>query len=234
MEITLSMSLRERFWRYANYVTDNKFKVDEENQTQLKRIIEAVENSPKGLLICGKTGSGKTFIFEVLSKIYRGPFDPERIILRHCDAIVAKYEKNGEDCFIEEKNLNVVYDELGREKNPAKHYGSDCDVMQRTILKRYELFKKQEARTYFTSNYSAQDLRERYGDHCFSRLSEMVEIINLGVAQNYKDRRSDAVPFIGGLPEVLPYWKQSAPTKNPPENPEFMNLAKSIAEKMKR
>jgi energy-coupling factor transporter ATP-binding protein EcfA2 len=226
-EITMDQPLKERFWRYVNLITDNNFIVDDENREALKFIIDAMDNSPKGLLICGRTGSGKTIVLEALSKIYRPPFHPERLQFKTVDDIVAQYEKIGDDAIGLQSTKNCCFDELGREKNPAKYYGSDCDVMQRVILKRYDLYKKQGCRSFFTSNYSRQDLRERYGDHCFSRLNEMVQFINLGVAENYKDRREVGTPFSQGLPEVLPYYSKIL--LDPPESPDFMEFKNKIA-----
>lgn len=230
----MDQPLKERFWRYVNLITDNQFVVDDENRDALKTIIDAMENSSKGLLICGRTGSGKTIVLEALSKVFRPPFHPDRLNFKTVDEVVAQYEKIGEDAIGLQSTKNLIFDELGREKNPAKYFGSDCDVMQRVILKRYDLYKKQGCRSFFTSNYSRQDLRERYGDHCFSRLNEMVIFVNLGVAENYKDRREIGRPFSQGLPEVLPYYSKIL--SSPPDSPDFMdyqNKVSTLADKLK-
>lgn len=199
--ITLEQPLKKRFWLYANIVTDGKYVVDEENKEQLRRIFEIIEEGKKGVVVCGKPGSGKTFIFQILQKIYQPAFHSKRIGLRSADSLVAKYDKLGDDGLVI-KTHNLCIDELGREKI-GKYYGSDLDVLQLIIQRRYQDFKLNGYITHFTSNYSKQDLRNRYGEHCYSRLHEMCEFINLGVADNYQDRRLNAGTFKFGLPELL-------------------------------
>lgn len=199
--ITLEQPLKKRFWLYANIVTENNYSVDEENKDQLRRIFEIVEEQKKGIVLCGKPGSGKTFIFQILQKVYRPAFHSKRIGIRTADSLVAKYDKYGDDGLVI-KSHNTCIDELGREKM-GKYYGSDLDVLQLIIQRRYQDFKMNGFLTYFTSNYSKADLRARYGEHCYSRLNEMCEFVNLGVSDTYQDRRLNAGTFKFGLPELL-------------------------------
>ena len=201
--MTLETPLKKRFLMYAKYVNDT-YEVDEENLTQLKEILETVEEQKKGLVVCGKTGSGKTFIFQVLNKIFMPPFHPKRIALKISDELVSKYEKLGDDA-LEIKSQNICIDELGREKI-GKYFGSEQDVLQKIIQNRYNQFKLKGYLTYFTSNYSKSALRERYGEHTFSRLNEMCTFINLGTSEFYKDRRQNGGTFKNGFPEVLPAY----------------------------
>lgn len=199
--ITLETPLKNRFWMYAQLVTSNQYKVDDENIDQLKRILEIVDQQEKGIVICGKTGSGKTFIFQILNKVFRPSFHKKRIAIKISDELVANYEKIGDDA-LELKSHNICIDEIGREKI-GKYYGSEQDVIQKIIQKRYNDFKMKGYITYFTSNYSKSALKERYGEHSFSRLTEMCEFINLGTNESYQDRRMHGGTFKNGLPEIL-------------------------------
>ena len=210
---SLETPLKTRFYRYAKLVTEGAYTVDEENIDQLRLIIKTLEEGVKGLVICGKPGSGKTFIFEVLSKILYPPFHPLKLSIKTCDDMVSSYEKIGDDALKVDRPKNICYDELGREKNPAKYFGSDADVMQKIIVNRYNLYKHKRYITHFTSNYSKADLLDRYGVHCFSRLSEMNVFINLGTSESYTDRRLNSKPFIIGLPDVMDYYKAPAEIK---------------------
>lgn len=194
------LTLKKRFLIYAKHV--NKiYNVDEENINQLKQVLEIVEEQKKGIVLCGKTGSGKTFIFQVLNKVFAPAFHPSRIAIKVSDDLVSNYEKFGDEA-ITIKSKNVCIDEIGREKI-GKYYGSECDVIQKIIQKRYNDYKYKGYITYFTSNYSKSALRERYGEHTFSRLNEMCIFINLGTLDNYKDRRIDGGVFENGFPEFL-------------------------------
>lgn len=194
------LNLKQRFLIYSKHVNGN-YVIDEENREQIKLILETIENQNKGIVLCGKTGSGKSFIFQILNKIYAPPFHPKRIAFKNSDDLVSNYEKIGDEA-LSIKSYNVCIDEIGREKI-GKYYGSECDVIQKLIQKRYNDFKMKNYLTYFTTNYSKSALRERYGEHTFSRLNEMCIFINLGTNEFYKDRREHGGVFKNGFPEFL-------------------------------
>lgn len=228
-----SYSLSKRFWLYAQLITGNSYTVDEENKQALARIMEVVAKGEKGIVLCGKTGSGKTFIFEILNKILYPPFDKRRIVVRHVDKVISQYNKVGDEVFEQVENKNICFDELGREKI-GKYYGSDCDVMQHLIAHRYNQFKKLDYLTFFTTNYSKSDLKARYGEHSYSRLNEMAEFINLGVSANHSDRRIDAKKLIHNFPEVIPYRTTATQIKNPADYkaPEHKSLSQILKERL--
>lgn len=226
-------SLNKRFWLYAQLITGNTFTVDDENREQLTRIMEIIERGEKGIVLCGKTGSGKTFIFEILNKILYPPFDKRRIPVRHVDDVISKYNKIGDEIFEQITNQNICYDELGREKI-GRYYGSECDVMQHLIAHRYNQYKKLNYLTFFTTNYSQADLRERYGEHSYSRLNEMTEFIKLGTLPNHTDRRVNATKLIYNFPEVIPYRSTAKPIDKSKftETTEHKSLGQILKEKI--
>lgn len=196
-----TMTLKQRFWNYAQHITSGTYTVDQENTEQLTRIISIIEAGEKGIVLCGKTGSGKTFIFQILQKIFKPPFHPERMQLKHVNEVVAIYEKKGDEGLFALTHKSICFDELGREKN-GKFFGSEQDVMQMLISHRYNLWKYENKLSFFTSNYSKADLASRYGQHSMSRLQEMCEFINLGVSNGHTDRRINSAKILG-FPEVL-------------------------------
>lgn len=231
MEDYTNLNLKQRLWRYANLITNNNYVIDEENKSKIQRIIEILEKGEKGIVICGKTGSGKTFIFQMLQKILYPPFDKRRIVIKHVNEVVAIYEKQGDEGLFKINNQNVCFDELGREKN-GKFYGSECDVMQMLISHRYNLWKYENKLTFFTSNYSESDLLERYGSHSLSRLKEMNEFIILG-GNVYTDRRVNASKLLNGFPEVLPVFNQrEIDNRTPAEKLRQRQLNKTEGEKI--
>lgn len=196
-----NMPLKERFWKYAQHITSGTYTVDFENKDQLNQIMTIMEAGQKGIVLCGKTGSGKSFIFQILQKIFKPPFHPDRMQFKHVNEIVAVYEKKGDEGLFGFTHSSICFDELGREKN-GKFFGSEQDVMQMLIAHRYNLWKYENKLSFFTSNYSKADLASRYGSHSMSRLQEMCEFINLGVSSGHTDRRIGAAKLIG-FPEML-------------------------------
>jgi len=232
-----NMNLKARFWNYAQLVTGNTYIVDDENKDALARIIEVMQKGEKGIVLCGKTGSGKTFIFQLLQKILHPRFHPKVMAIKHVSEVVAMYEKKGDEGLFSLQNNSICFDELGREKN-AKYFGSESDVMEMLIGWRYTQWKFLDKLTFFTSNYSREDLCKRYGTHSDSRLNEMCEFINLGTASNHADRRLKAARLAIGMPDVMPMYKKTVQEPADPNQKKinkegFEKIAQMLADKMK-
>lgn len=239
--IFTELTLKGRFWQYAKYITSDSYVVDFENKNQLNEILGIMEAGEKGVVLCGKTGSGKTFIFQILQKIFLPQFHPNKMALKHVNEVVAIYEKQGDEGLFALKNNSICFDELGREKN-GKFFGSEQDVMQMLISHRYNLWKYENKLTFFTSNYSKADLEIRYGTHSMSRLQEMCVFINLGVSIGHTDRRVNATKLIHGFPEVMPRYIANPVVKLSPEEKEeqkkinqngIEKITSMLADKMK-
>ena len=75
---------------------------------------------------------------------------------------------------------NIAFDDLGTERN-FKHYGNECNVMAEILLSRYELFCHAEpslrVTTHITTNLSATELEDYYGNRVRSRLRNMCNLI---------------------------------------------------------
>lgn len=79
---------------------------------------------------------------------------------------------------------DLIIDDLGTENERYSSFGIESDVMAQYVIPfRYKVFPKW--RTFFTTNLTKQQLKDRYGDRCFSRLNEMCAFIPL----THKDRR---------------------------------------------
>jgi DNA replication protein DnaC len=70
---------------------------------------------------------------------------------------------------------NLLIDELGREPRPAKHYGTELNVIQFLLQLRYD--RRRENITHITSNINPQDVMPMYGDYISDRFREMFNII---------------------------------------------------------
>ena len=59
-----------------------------------------------------------------------------------------------------------------------KHYGTDCNVMAEILLSRYDLFISHNMLTHITTNLSASEIEEVYGQRVRSRLREIINLVS--------------------------------------------------------
>lgn len=73
---------------------------------------------------------------------------------------------------------DLIIDDLGAESEKYTCFGAESDVMVQYIIPaRYNVFPRWK--THFTTNLTKDQLKERYGERCFSRLNEMCAFIPL-------------------------------------------------------
>lgn len=177
----------------------------------------------KGLYIFGSVGSGKTTLLKIVSdymrKIYPAhqikKFRPKKIseynliddFKGYCGGFRSinatsianeyKMSKNGSDCLSEycKKEIEICFDELGREPMPIINYGTSLNVFQYILAIRYDNWSnarteidRLNARTYITTNIqtfdnqgniSLNELSQTYEVHIADRIREMCNIICL-------------------------------------------------------
>ncbi|MEP0367344.1 MAG: hypothetical protein ABJN36_17610 [Cyclobacteriaceae bacterium] len=78
------------------------------------------------------------------------------------------------------------FDDLGAE-TIMKHYGTDCNVMAEILLSRYDLFVSHAMLTHITTNLSASEITELYGNRVRSRLRETINLFSF--RQESHDKR---------------------------------------------
>lgn len=142
----------------------------------------------KGLLVCGGVGTGKTTIMRLFSRNTRQCYDVlnaaelARLFAKDGDEAVEKfgtihhYEPDNPDWFYQ-REIGICFDDLGTEDEKV-HYGNKSNVMADIILQRYAAgldFDK----THITTNLSADGIKNFYGPRVFSRMMEMMNVIDL-------------------------------------------------------
>lgn len=197
--------MRELIKKRGEKILGGDFVIDKHNQDVIDMLILYFTNSPdfermnpdfslrKGIMLRSHTpGTGKTILMKVFARslnwndgVQFKSFDRSRLI--NCKRVVSSYRKNGEDVFAQFEEVRKpeflsvwTLDELGREDVEAQYYGNKCNVIQRIMQERYDLFIDQKIKTHCTTNIvNRKDFQQLYGDFIVSRMREMFNVITL-------------------------------------------------------
>jgi len=137
----------------------------------------------KGIFLCGSIGTGKSTLLRGLqcymnsikrryySKDYRIGF-----FWKSASELANSYAGHGQEKLLQWcDECNLLIDELGREPLPAKHYGTELNVIQFLLQLRYD--RRKENITHITSNLMLSDITPMYGNYISDRFIEMFNII---------------------------------------------------------
>lgn len=135
----------------------------------------------KGILLTGPIGCGKTSIMQLIKPFFSNNYDYK---IKTTRDISFEFAKNGFDAlkiFTQNSNeqnrlTGYCFDDLGTEKQ-IKHFGNDCNVMAEILISRYEQFIENNSITHITTNLSASELENYYGNRVRSRLRNMFNLI---------------------------------------------------------
>ena len=136
----------------------------------------------KGILLTGPVGCGKTTLINLMKFFIQK--QQQKFITKTCRdisfefiqdgfAIIHKYSRGAID---HNNTQTFCFDDLGTE-NSLKYFGNECNVMAEILLTRYDLFVAQKLITHLTTNLSASEIEEIYGNRIRSRMREQFNLI---------------------------------------------------------
>jgi DNA replication protein DnaC len=159
---------------------------------QAEAVLSTIKNCKKGVILYGRTGTGKTLILELLMRLIH-PQDKRKFMKAYSLDKVIEFNTTGHDLFLNNRDKNLWFDDLGAE-GKGSYYGDKFEVMERMIQIRYDLYRN-GILTHFTTNLSPNEIKARYGERAWSRLTEMCE----HVVFDGEDKRNSN-NFIGFIP----------------------------------
>jgi len=138
-------------------------------------------NLQKGILLTGPIGCGKTTIMKLMKHLTQPDqkffVKPTRDIsfefIQDGYEVIHRYSKGK---LYQSEPKTICFDDLGTENN-LKYYGNECNVMAEILLSRYDLFTTKKLQTHITTNLSATEIENHYGNRIRSRLREMFNLI---------------------------------------------------------
>lgn len=148
-------------------------------------------NLNKGILLSGPVGCGKTSLMNLMK--YLTPTE-HKFFVKPCRDISFEFIQDGYQIIhkyskgklYESEPKTICFDDLGTENN-LKYYGNECNVMAEILLSRYDIFTAKKIQTHITTNLSASEIENIYGNRVRSRLREMINLI--GFEKGINDKR---------------------------------------------
>ncbi|RZF61733.1 AAA family ATPase [Sphingobacterium corticibacterium] len=145
----------------------------------------------KGIMLTGPIGCGKTTLMNLMRYLTG---NANRYIMKSTRDVTFEFIQDGYEVIhrysrgklYNAEYKNFCFDDLGTENN-IKYFGNECNVMAEVLLSRYDLFVSKKLVTHITTNLSATELEQTYGNRLRSRLREMVNLI--GFDKEVTDKR---------------------------------------------
>jgi energy-coupling factor transporter ATP-binding protein EcfA2 len=137
----------------------------------------------KGILLTGPVGCGKTTLINLMKFFIQK--ENQFFITKPCRDISFEFIQDGFSVIHRYSKLPsfggvgggcFCFDDLGTESS-LKYYGNECNVMAEILLSRYDLFIAQNLITHLTTNLSATEIEQLYGNRVRSRMREQFNLI---------------------------------------------------------
>lgn len=177
-----------RFWEEDKLII-NKLITYFLNDTSMAELNEI--DLSKGILLSGPIGCGKTCLMSLMRLVAQPDkkfsIKPSRDIsfefIKDGYEVIQRYSSGNS---MQSQTKHYCFDDLGTETN-LKYYGNECNIMGEILLSRYDLFVSKKIISHITTNLSATEIEQAYGNRVRSRLRQMLNLI--AYAPIAKDKR---------------------------------------------
>lgn len=179
----------------SNHTTD-RFIIDNSNQEIIRNLFlyflgfKGKYDLQKGIWLEGTIGSGKSALLHIFSQFLRrfnsGSFrvDSTLYISKYYadNGEVNLWTRNDSGIYSSKRPVEIAFDELGRELGDSgtdlsNYMGNKKNVMQYILHERHILWQQTGLRTHITTNKTALEIENLYGDFIRDRRAEMFNII---------------------------------------------------------
>jgi DNA replication protein DnaC len=174
-----------------------KFKIIESDHQIIFKLIayflkdeqKCLENDidlSKGIMLSGPVGCGKTSLMNLMKHLT--PL-AHKFSVKPCRDISFEFIKEGYEIihkYSKTTPKTICFDDLGTENN-LKYFGNECNVIAEILLSRYDLFITRKLQTHITTNLSASEIEQAYGNRVRSRLRSTLNLIAFD--KETKDKR---------------------------------------------
>jgi len=138
-------------------------------------------NGNKGILLSGPIGCGKTSLMNLMKHLAT---TEHKFFVKPCRDISFEFIQDGYEIIhkyskgklYQSEPKTICFDDLGTENN-LKYYGNECNVMAEILLSRYDIFTSKKIQTHITTNLSATEIENVYGNRVRSRMRELCNLI---------------------------------------------------------
>jgi energy-coupling factor transporter ATP-binding protein EcfA2 len=134
----------------------------------------------KGILLSGPIGCGKTALMRLMLFV---PPPEHTYLIKPCREVSFEFIQEGYEVIYRYSKLSFksdgpriyCFDDLGVEQS-LKYFGNECNVLGEILLSRYDLFISSAMITHITTNLSAPEIENSYGNRLRSRMREMFNL----------------------------------------------------------
>lgn len=157
---------------------------------KLKPILRKISDhwnseDPRGLCLVGRTGTGKSSIMKILNRVNAGLsrlensrvvydcLSAKKIALASTESLTSTFDRCTKGA--------ILVDDFGAELGYIKSYGNEVNMLVEIIHERYD----KNLATHLTSNLSSEQIFHKYGERTFTRIEEMMRIIDVN-CENFR------------------------------------------------